>query len=112
MLLHTPRLYHLHKKHHTQTNIMVAVAGADTDFLDLLCNVVPAYLALLIVNAPDTTIFVFGMLAGFNQAYSHSGYLQQDGHYSTHQIHHIRRNVNFGVGAHIMDRLLSNYTSR
>ncbi|EEP77018.1 predicted protein [Uncinocarpus reesii 1704] len=98
-LMHTKMLYRkVHRVHH-EFRAPVALAAIYSHTLDhILVNAMPIYLPMAIQRAHFLTLMLFAGVAVFDAAVSHSGYhLFRVPDVQSHDVHHEKGNVNFGV---------------
>jgi sterol desaturase/sphingolipid hydroxylase (fatty acid hydroxylase superfamily) len=103
-LLHiVPFLYKKIHHHHHKWNIPVAVAALDTHPIEhVFVNILPIFLGLILARVNFRGCVLYTLLATANTVCVHSGVqCLADGH----DLHHCYRNVNYGTGFYLFDRL-------
>jgi sterol desaturase/sphingolipid hydroxylase (fatty acid hydroxylase superfamily) len=90
----------IHSLHHSEYNPFCAWYATIFDFL--LINIFPLFISIQIITISEL-IYNFIVVAGI--------YLSIDSHYkdSVHNIHYSKKNLRFGNGFYIMDRLMGTY---
>jgi sterol desaturase/sphingolipid hydroxylase (fatty acid hydroxylase superfamily) len=103
--LHHPRIYaKIHKKHHKFVAPMAFATQYAHPIEQLLGNVMPTVLPLIVMRVHILTYFVFVTLQLAESSSVHSGYDFAGAR--AHDLHHEKFQVNFGGPLGIMDWLL------
>jgi sterol desaturase/sphingolipid hydroxylase (fatty acid hydroxylase superfamily) len=107
-LLHTSKLYKIHKIHHRFTRPM-ALASIYSHPLEIFFgNIVPLFVPIVIFNSSFPILYAWTFLITFETTYSaHSGIKNRGG--EGHDLHHKLFNFNYGSGFLIFDKLFGTY---
>eukprot|EP00658_Telonema_sp_P-2_P067469 TRINITY_DN56393_c0_g1_i1.p1 TRINITY_DN56393_c0_g1~~TRINITY_DN56393_c0_g1_i1.p1 ORF type:complete len:277 (+),score=19.15 TRINITY_DN56393_c0_g1_i1:91-921(+) len=99
LLLHHPRLYSWHKKHHS-TFASVGISGhysTPIDFFTMSAG--PVLLAVLLFDTHAASVWLFAIVGSLNTIHSHGAYrLEGFPLPDAHETHHAQFHWNFGTG--------------
>lgn len=90
-LLHHPKLYFIHKLHHTYKKTFPWVSLYSSITENILLNFLPVITAPLVVQLNIYYIFIWVAITTLSSVISHG-----DGLYNLHSLHHKYFNVNYG----------------
>ena len=103
---HSKILFKFHKQHHKLTIPVGVGALYASPFEHIFVNILPAMLPPKIIGAEFYIEIIWILLATINVVMAHSDYKKFS---ENHDLHHTQKNVNFGLGFFIFDRLYGTY---
>ena len=105
-ICHSKLLFRFHKEHHKLV-VPVAIGGLYAGPIEhIFINTLPAFIPPKIINANYFVETLWIILATINVVMAHSGYKNFG---DDHDLHHRKKNINFGLGLYICDRLYGTY---
>ena len=106
-LMHSRQLYRFHKQHHTDTYPPTSADVLNCGIVELFfVNVASILIGPLLIPADYVTICIWIFITCVNATIGHSHFI---GPSEEHSLHHARRNVNYGSGMYLLDRLFGTY---
>lgn len=102
-LLHTPRLYHFHKKHHEWISPIPWVALYASPVENVLVNFLPVLSAPLIVGLNVYHLYIWIAVATLSSVMSHTVWFR-----TPHNLHHKYFYGNYGA-LYLLDRIRGTY---
>lgn len=111
-LLHTKFLWKYHSKHHELITPVASATMYASMTENIVCNMLPILVIPLIIQMSYVNMCLWTILATGSAVTAHNGLKRFEWFTKYHSLHHLYRNVNFGVigiADYIHNTLMDNY---